>query len=138
MRRGAIRFDILVGLGATPWAGDVLAATPLSASLGVTVSGATSAGGRLRVGLYDEATFPSLVDFPLLTREAATSGDTVILFDRVPPGTYAVRAYQDVNADGRWEKGEPRGISNDAKPDDFDAAAITLVPGANRTSIRLH
>jgi len=34
------------------------AATPMAASLRVTVDGSTPAGGTLRVGLYDEPTFP--------------------------------------------------------------------------------
>src|SRR5262245_49088808 len=99
------------------------AATSLAATLRVTVAGVTKAGGMLRVGLYDEATFPSIADFPLFKREIPrVAGDVAVVFENLPPGTYALRALQDVNNDGKVEAGEPVAISNDAKPGDFDAA----------------
>ena len=114
------------------------APTPLGATLRVTVEGVTAAGGTLRVGLYDEATFPALPDVPLFKREIAkAAGNLVVTFDRLPPGTYAVKALQDVNNDGKWEMGEPFGISGGATRDNFDAAAIVLQPGANTVTVRL-
>ncbi len=116
----------------------VAGAAPLAASLRVTIDGVAQAGGALHVGLYDEATFDSVADFPLLKRDISqVAGDVGVQFDRLPPGTYALKAYQDLNNDGRWEMGEPRGISNNAAPGDFDAAAIGLQPGVNMTSIHL-
>jgi uncharacterized protein (DUF2141 family) len=122
--------------GAEPaaWA----APTPMAANLRVTVDGVTQAGGALHIGIYDEATFPALADIALFKRDIPKiSGDVSVEFQRLPPGTYAIRAYQDVNGDGRWQMGEPRGISNGAAPGNFDAAAIVLEPGANMAAIHL-
>ncbi len=116
----------------------IAAPNPLAASLRVTVDGVSAAGGVLHVGVYDEATFPAIADLALFKRDISqVAGDVGLQFDRLPPGTYAVRAYQDVNNNGRWEMGEPRGISNDAAPDNFDAAAIPIRPGVNMTVIHL-
>jgi uncharacterized protein (DUF2141 family) len=115
------------------------APTPLAATLRVTVEGVTPAGGTLRVGLYDEATFPALPELPLFKREIAkAAGNVVVTFERLPPGTYAVKVLQDLNNDGRWEMGEPFGVSNAAARDNYDAAAIVLQPGVNMTTVRLH
>ena len=114
------------------------APTPLFASLQVTVQGLTQAGGTLRVGVYDEATFPVLPDTPLFKRELAkATGNVVVTFDRLPPGTYAVKAVQDVNNDGKLEIGEPYGVSNGGARDNFDAAALVIQPGANTVTVHL-
>jgi uncharacterized protein (DUF2141 family) len=114
------------------------APTNMAATLRITVDGVTAAGGTLRVGLYDEATFPLLPDTPLFKREVPkVTGSTAVIFERLPPGTYAMKALQDVNNDGKAEPGEPAGVSNGAASDNFDAAAIVLQPGDNKISIRL-
>ena len=111
----------------------------MAASLRVTVDGVTAKGGTLRVGLYDEATFPDLADTPLFKREIPRiAGNVVVTFERLPPGAYAVKALQDVNNDGKAEPGEPNGISNGAARDNFDAAAVVLNPGVNMTAVHLH
>ena len=110
----------------------------MAANLRVTVDGVTASGGTLRVGLYDEATFPAIPDTPLFKREIGKiAGSVVVIFDRLPPGTYAVKALQDVNNDGKAEPGEPAGISNGASPENFDAAAIVLQPGVNMVTVHL-
>ena len=110
----------------------------LFASLRVSVEGVTQAGGTLRVGIYDEATFPALPDTPLFKREVTrAAGNVAVTFDRLPPGTYAVKVVQDVNNDGRWEMGEPFGVSGGATRDNFDAAAVVLQPGTNAVTVRL-
>src|SRR2546423_13618941 len=115
---------LLFLLALWPVAADA-APTPLAATLRVTVDGVTASGGTLRVGLYDEATFPAIPDIPLFKREIPKiAGTVVVIFDRLPPGTYAVKALQDVNNDGKAEPGEPIGLSNGAGPDNFDGAAI--------------
>ncbi len=114
------------------------APAPLAASLRVTVEGVTPAGGTLRVGVYDEATFPVLPDTPLFKREIGKiAGNVVVTFERLPPGTYAVKAVQDVNNDGRWEMGEPSGVSNGVARDNYDGAAVVLQPGVNMATVRL-
>ena len=61
----------------------------------------------------------------------------MVIFDRLPPGTYAVKALQDVNNDGKAEPGEPIGLSNGAAPDNFDGAALVLEPGVNSAAVHL-
>ncbi len=133
--RGGAALVLLLGL--SPVFADA-AQTPLAASLRVTVDGVTASGGTLRVGLYDEATFPAIPDTPLFKREIPKiAGNVVVTFDRLPPGTYAVKALQDVNNDGKAEPGEPAGVSNGTTPDNFDNAAIVIQPGANMAAVHL-
>jgi uncharacterized protein (DUF2141 family) len=114
------------------------AQSSLAASLRVTVDGITGAGGTLRVGLYDEATFPAVADAALFKQQVTrASGTAAVTFDRLPPGSYAVKVLQDVNNNGKADSGEPGGISNSASPSDFDAAAIQLRPGVNVVAIHL-
>jgi uncharacterized protein (DUF2141 family) len=128
---------LLFLLALWPVAGDA-APTPLAATLRVTIDGVTASGGTLRVGLYDEATFPAIPDTALFKREIPKiAGSVVVTFDRLPPGTYAVKALQDVNNNGKADPGEPSGISNGANADNFDGAAIVLEPGANRAAVHL-
>lgn len=115
------------------------AQTPLAASLHVTLDGITPAGGNLIVGVYDEATFALTPDMPLFIQTVANvHGSAGVVFNRLPPGTYALKAVQDVNRDGRAGPGEPVAISNGAPPGNFDAAAITLQPGENDAVLHLH
>ena len=133
MRHAALIFL----LGLSPAAADA-AQTQMAANLRVTIDGVTASSGTLRVGLYDEATFPAIPDTALFKREIPKiAGSVVVTFDRLPPGTYAVKALQDVNNNGKADRGEPMGISNGANADDFDAAAIVLQPGANMAAVHL-
>jgi len=111
----------------------------MAATLRVSVDGITAAGGNLLVGLYDEATFPVIPDAPLFKKTIPNpKTGTTAVFDRLPPGAYAVKVLQDVNNDGKAEPGEPFGISNGAAPNDFDAAAIALQPGNNAVTVHMH
>src|SRR5258707_14302699 len=131
------RIALLLLLGLLPVSVEA-AQTPLAATLRVTIDGVTPSGGTLRVGLYDEATFPAIPDTALFRREIPKiAGSVVVTFDRLPPGTYAVKALQDVNNNGKADPGEPTGTSNGANADDFDGAAIVLEPGANMAAVHL-
>lgn len=65
----------------------------------------------------------------------------------LPPGTYAVRAFQDVDSDGKMGKNpfglpvEPYGFSRDAVgnmgPATFDDAAFEVKAGANAQTMHL-
>jgi uncharacterized protein (DUF2141 family) len=75
----------------------------------------------------------------------ATTRTIRCVFDSVPPGTYAVKAHHDINADGLLNTSwvgwplEPYGFSNDAPvnagPPPFRLAAITL--GEQRSTVRI-
>jgi uncharacterized protein (DUF2141 family) len=111
----------------------------MAASLRVMVDGITPAGGNLVVGLYDEATFPLAPGMPLFSRTVVNvKGTATAVFDRLPPGTYALKLLQDVNRNGRAETGEPIAVSNGAAPENFDAASIVLHPGENTIAVHLH
>ena len=134
MRNGAA---LVFLLGVASVSADA-AQTNIAAILRITVDGVTASGGTLRVGLYDEATFPAITDTPLFKREIPKiAGTVVVIFDRLPPGTYAAKALQDVNNDGKAEPGEPLGLSNGAAPDNFDGAALLLQPGVNSFAVHL-
>jgi uncharacterized protein (DUF2141 family) len=114
------------------------APAPLFATLRVTVDGVTSAGGTLRIFLHDEATFPEPNASPLKRNDIPKiAGDVSAVFDRLPPGDYALRAFQDVNDNGKWDAGEPQANSNGAAAGDFDKAAIGLMPGSTMAALHL-
>ncbi len=108
-----------------------------SAQLHLAVSGLRSADGDLRVAL-----FRTPEDFPHsdgLFREMIVpsgTGSVDVMFDDVPPGTYAIAAFHDENGNGHFDKGlfgfplEGFGFANDAPvvlgPPDFDAAAVVI------------
>jgi uncharacterized protein (DUF2141 family) len=115
----------------------VHAATSIVASLNVTVDGLRPDGGPVQLGLYDEATFPLIPDTPLFKRVVDAEASVVIAFPRLPPGTYALKAFQDLNGNGKRDPGEPQAVSNGATATDFDAAAIVLTPGGNRAALHL-
>jgi uncharacterized protein (DUF2141 family) len=133
--RSRARIGIAIALILCPLEGH--AATPMAASLRVTIDGAKADGGSVEVGLYDEATFPLIPDRPLFRQKADAKAAAVVEFTRLPPGAYAVKAFQDKNGNGRPDPGEPAGISNDAAATDFDAASIALMPGANAMAVHL-
>ena len=114
------------------------AAPLLSATLRVTVDGVTPAAGALRVELHDEATFSEGSGLPLRKTDLPqVAGDVSVTFERLPPGDYALRAFQDANGNGVCDMGEPQAISNGAARSDFEKAAIELKPGVTAATLHL-
>ncbi|HWA91697.1 MAG TPA: DUF2141 domain-containing protein [Rhizomicrobium sp.] len=118
-----------------------------TASLSVTVTNVSDAGGELKIGVYDEAGFKSIGALPLAHKTVhARPGRMSVTIDGIAPGTYGVKMYQDINRNGYFDYGrkltEPVGFSNDARASsgvpDFADAKITLVPGANAIAMSLH
>ena len=111
----------------------------LLASLRVSIEGVSKAKGTLRVLLHDEATFSEPNAPPVRRNDIADiQGDVAVQFERLPPGAYAVIAFQDANNNGRWDMGEPIAVSNGAAQRDFDKAAIELMPGTAMLALHLH
>jgi uncharacterized protein (DUF2141 family) len=122
------------------------------AVLVVTVQHISSKGGELRLALYDRKSFADDDSAPIADRVVTAKPWTeIVTFDPVPPGTYAVKMYQDANRNERFDfdwlgiPAERYGFSNNAGPDwmhlappSFDAAKIALKPGQNAISIWLH
>jgi uncharacterized protein (DUF2141 family) len=114
------------------------APAPFLSTLRITVDGVSPKGGTLRIELHDEATFPDVNALPLRRNDVPKiAGDVSVVMDRLPPGDYALRAFQDLNDNGRWDPGEPRATSNGAPAGDFEKAAIGLMPGANMAALHL-
>ena len=75
--------------------------------------------GKVMVALYDsEAAYQS--GHPVAAREVDASGSVVAVFDHLPAGDYAMRAFHDVNGDGQMNTNpfgmpvEPYAFSNNA------------------------
>lgn len=135
-------------------AGAALALLPVVAAraqdepgvLVVFVEGIEKAQGQMVVELFDSADdFPGQAAFSQ-TMAATTDADFSLSFEGVPPGDYAVYAWQDVDADGKLERSlmgrakEPVGFSNGARfgfaPPPFADAAFRIGPGLNEVVIR--
>ena len=122
------------------------------AVLTVKVEHIAPRGGNLRLALYDQKSFaeddaPAIADRVV----SATPPVQMVTFDGVPPGTYAIKMFQDANRNEKFDFNwlglpyERYGFSNNARPDwmhlsppKFKAAKIELKPGANATEIWLH
>ena len=121
---------------------------PATAELTIRVENVLPAGGVLRLGLYDAARYPDDNSKPVASADVvAVPGETVITLHAIPPGTYAIQTFQDVNANDKMDTSwiglplEPFGFSLDAKPflskPSFDAVKFTLAAGDNSQVIHL-
>lgn len=127
-----------------------LARAAADAVLTVRVENVSPKGGNLRLALYDRAHYDSDDDSVVDKVAAAKPRDNLVTFDAVPAGTYAVKMFQDVNRNEKFDQNwigiplERYGFSNNAAPDwlhlgppRFDAAKFVLKPGENSITIRL-
>jgi uncharacterized protein (DUF2141 family) len=124
------------------------AAPEAGANLTIRVENVLPTGGVLRLGLYDAARYPDDGSKPIASADVpAVAGETVVTLHAIPPGIYAVQAFQDVNADDKMNTSwlglpqEPFGFSRDATPflskPSFDEVKFTLVTGENSQVIHL-
>jgi uncharacterized protein (DUF2141 family) len=93
------------------------------ATLVIHVQDVSPKGGILRLGLYDEARYPDDDATPVASADVhAQMGETVVTLNNVPPGTYAIETFQDVNCNHKMDTSwlglpqEPFGFSRDAQP----------------------
>lgn len=117
------------------------------ATLTIRIDNVSTAGGTLRIGVYDQAGFVAKNGIPVAYKlTSARSGTMTVTLENIPPGAYGVKILQDVNKNGYFDFGamlmEPYGMSNDpaprAGPPDFEEARIGLVSGPNSITISLH
>lgn len=99
------------------------ASREVGATLVIHVQDVSPKGGTLRLGLYDEARYPDDDATPVASADVhADMGETVITLNNVPPGTYAIETFQDVNSNHKMDTSwlglpqEPFGFSRDAQP----------------------
>lgn len=119
-----------------------------TAKLLIHIMSVSPNGGTLRLGLYDEAHYSKDNSTPTASADvSAQLSETVITLDNIPPGTYAIETFQDINSNHKMDKTwlgiplEPFGFSRDAKPHfskpDFAQAKIDVVAGVNVQTLHL-
>jgi len=117
-----------------------------AAQVDVHVTGVANPRGHVRVELCTRQTF--LTDAcPYSAAAPATVGDTVVQLSEVPPGEYAIQAFDDDLDAGHVHQnilGIPRervGFSNDAplhvQGPSFSEAAFKVGEGAREVTLRL-
>lgn len=117
-------------------------------TLVIHVQDVSPKGGTLRLGLYDEARYPDDDSTPVASADVkAQLGDNVITLTNVPPGTYAIETFQDINSNNKMDTTwlgfpeEPFGFSRDAKPHlskpRFGAVKFEVAPGMNVQTLHL-
>jgi len=127
----------------------VLAAGPASAArIIVTIDGLKTAQGNVFVGLYaSPAKFLQGNQADAQRRVRASTGPVTVAFDNLPPGTYAVGAFHDENANDHLDTNflglptEGYALSNGvravmAKPT-FQQAAFSVGNGDKPVSLQI-
>ena len=128
----------------------VVACLPLlaaAANVEVHVTGVAAGKGTVNVAVCDQARF--LKQCLYSGSAPARAGDNTIAVRDVPPGNWAVLAYQDANENGELDRNfigipsENYGFSRDARgkfgPPSFEDAAIAVGgDGATVANVKLH
>lgn len=147
MSRSSVWIFLLIALtSANLVSGQVRPGGP-AANLTIQVENVLPAGGIVRLGLYDAARYPDDDSKPIASADVpAVAGTTPVTLHGIPPGVYAVQAFQDVNANDKMDTAwlglplEPFGFSQDARPflskPSFDQVKFNL--GAGDNTIVLH
>ncbi|MCQ8241706.1 DUF2141 domain-containing protein [Rhizosaccharibacter radicis] len=124
----------------------VPAAAGLAATLTVTVRGVPDDKGHVRIGVCTPATFLSEhCEYHAFVPSRA--GNVTAAIHDIPPGTYAVAAFQDVDDDTHLHRNffgkptEPLGFSRDPvlhlHPPKFANCAVRIGPGDGVLSLAL-
>ena len=131
-----------LALGAAPTA---RAAEP-TATLSVAFQGIKTPSGAVMVALADgKDAYEDKAPAARQALAAVTGASVEVTFTGLKPGTYAIRAFHDLNGDGKLNTNpfgiptEPYAFSNNARgatgPPPWDAAAFEVKAGANRQTI---
>ncbi|MEH6435402.1 DUF2141 domain-containing protein [Massilia sp. DD77] len=121
------------------------AAASVAATLEVRVSNVAAGKGTVNVAVCDKERF--LKQCLYSASAPASAAETIVRIEGVPPGTWAVLAYQDVNENKELDRnvlGIPKenyGFSRDARgsfgPPGFEAAAIQVNGDMATAAIKL-
>jgi uncharacterized protein (DUF2141 family) len=139
MRLHTIALAALLPLGAIPAAN--------AADLKITITGAGPTG-RVMAKLFATAdSFEKMNPAIAMLSLSPSDGQVSVTIGNLPPGRYAVAAFQDVKGTGKLESNllgiptEPYGFSNDAAggmgPPGFDQAAFTIGADGGATTLHL-
>ena len=122
-----------------------MAASALAATVEVRVTGVRDGKGKVNVAVCDRERF--LKQCSLTGSAPAGDGETVITLKDVPPGAWAVLAYQDANENDKLDRNglgvpsERYGFSREARgkfgPPAFDKAAIEVQGELTVAPVRL-
>jgi uncharacterized protein (DUF2141 family) len=114
--------------------------------LTIIVHGVKDGRGVVRADVCDKANFQT-DKCPYKAQTPSVPGDTVIEIHDLPPGIYAVQAFQDANNDGEMQQnflGVPRegvGFGNGAKiglsAPSFEASSVDVTGPSARTEVTL-
>lgn len=120
--------------------------TAAANDLTIIVHGVKDDRGVVRADVCDKANFQT-DKCPYKAHTPSVPGDTVIEIRGLPPGTYAVQAFQDANNDGEMQQnflGVPRegvGFGNGAKiglsAPSFEASSVDLTVPSATTEVTL-
>ena len=124
----------------------LLAASPASsATVEVRISGVTAGKGKVKVAVCDRERFLKQCSFS--TSVPAQAAEVVASLKDIPPGTWAVLAFQDENENGELDRNfigipsENYGFSRNPAgrfgPPGFDDAAIEVRDGTTTAQVRL-
>lgn len=115
--------------------------------LTLTFPALTAKSGKVMIAVYDSAQGWATGKAVRVAMASAADAEPSAKIPALPPGIYAVRAFQDVDGDGKMAKNpfglpvEPYGFSRDAMgamgPPTFDAAAFEVKAGANVQALHL-
>lgn len=119
-----------------------------TADLTLTFPALSAKQGKVMIAVYDSADGWRSGKPARIAQADAADAEPSAKIVALPPGTYAVRAFQDVDGDGKLGTNpfglpvEPYGFSRDAAPNmgppAFDAAAFEVKAGASVQAIHLH
>ncbi|MDB5670310.1 MAG: hypothetical protein JWO25_1269 [Alphaproteobacteria bacterium] len=137
-----------VSAAPAPAAAPPSAVTPAAASVTITFAGIELPQGRIMVALYDgKQAYEGGSPVRVAPVAVSGTGEVSATIEGLAPGAYAVKAFHDVDGDGKLGKNpfgiptEPYAFSNDAKgergPASWEAASFALAAGANAQRITL-
>ena len=116
-------------------------------TLVVTLAGVQHAKGQVRVSLYaDPKTFRKEDKATAIQTVAPVVGETVVRFEKLPPGRYAIMAYHDEDGNGELNRRfgmfptEGYGLSNNPTvvgPPKFEDSAFSVPAPDGRVRIEI-
>ena len=118
-------------------------ASPTTAAISVIVENVQTSDGTVNIGLCDKGL--SRDTCPYDKEVQASAGFIEATFENIPPGSYAVVAYHDVNGNGQFDRvlgipREPYALSGQAAKKmvpSFSDAVLPMRTGENAVVIRL-
>jgi uncharacterized protein (DUF2141 family) len=117
--------------------------SPTTAAISVIVENVETSDGTVNIGLCDKGLSRETCPYDKAVR--ASAGFVEATFESIPPGSYAVVAYHDVNGNGQFDRvlgipREPYALSGQAAKKmvpSFRDAVLPMHTGENAVVIRL-